>query len=106
MNSVETFSTYHQEYDRWFEEHPVLFKSELEALDKVIPHNKYGIELGVGTGRFEYWQTLITASEHEVEDILFGKIKQFGRRKSQVGLSVVARSAVQLPNRYSNYFSS
>ncbi|MEX1269282.1 MAG: class I SAM-dependent methyltransferase [Balneolaceae bacterium] len=52
MDSVETFSTYFKEYDRWFEEHPVLFKSELEALDKVVPYNKYGIEIGVGTGRF------------------------------------------------------
>lgn len=41
-----------KEYDQWFDEHPVLFQSELEALDKVVPYNKYGLEVGIGTGRF------------------------------------------------------
>lgn len=52
MSNVDIFDNHAERYDRWFEKHPVLFKSELEALDKVVPYNKYGLEIGVGTGRF------------------------------------------------------
>lgn len=40
------------EYDKWFDEHPNLYQSELLALKQVVPERKKGIEIGVGTGRF------------------------------------------------------
>lgn len=52
MSSVDIFDKHTERYDQWFEKHPVLFKSELEALDKVVPYSKYGLEIGIGTGRF------------------------------------------------------
>lgn len=52
MSSVEIFDAHTQRYDRWFEEHPVWYRSELNALEKVVPYNKYGLEIGIGTGRF------------------------------------------------------
>jgi|ADurb_Met_03_Slu_FD_contig_31_1342581_length_1267_multi_3_in_0_out_0_1 ubiquinone/menaquinone biosynthesis C-methylase UbiE len=39
-----------KDYDAWFDEHPAIYLSELEALRRVA--SKGGLEIGVGTGRF------------------------------------------------------
>lgn len=39
-------------YDQWFEDHENAWKSELLAVKQFIPTEKYGLEIGVGTGRF------------------------------------------------------
>lgn len=41
-----------KEYDQWFDEHPVWFQSEVNALAKAIPEKGLGLSIGVGTGRF------------------------------------------------------
>ncbi len=41
-----------KQYDAWYDTHKAAFFSELAALRKVIPRNKKGLEIGVGTGRF------------------------------------------------------
>jgi SAM-dependent methyltransferase len=40
------------EYDQWFDEHENAYQSELLAVKQFIPFGKYGLEVGVGTGRF------------------------------------------------------
>lgn len=40
-----------QEYDNWYDNHPAIYRSELNVLKKVIPLG-IGLEIGVGTGRF------------------------------------------------------
>ena len=40
------------EYDRWFDEHPDIFRVELEALSRLFPSDGMALEVGVGTGRF------------------------------------------------------
>ena len=40
------------EYDQWFEKHSSVYQCELLAVQKAVPKNKTGIEIGVGTGRF------------------------------------------------------
>jgi len=50
MNSV--FDRYYQEYDEWYDRHKFAYLSELEALKKVLPYKGFGLEIGVGTGRF------------------------------------------------------
>lgn len=52
MGSIQVYNQKSDEYDRWFDEHPVFFESELKALKKVVPLNKFGVEIGIGTGRF------------------------------------------------------
>jgi len=52
MNKVKVFDQNTQEYDQWFDDHPIWFQSELNALDKVVPYTGYGLEIGIGTGRF------------------------------------------------------
>ncbi len=46
------FDIYTSEYEEWFKENPILFKSELLALKQVIPVEKKGLEIGVGSGLF------------------------------------------------------
>jgi ubiquinone/menaquinone biosynthesis C-methylase UbiE len=41
------------EYDDWFEKYHYVFESEVEALRAMLPpRESYGIEVGLGTGRF------------------------------------------------------
>jgi len=40
------------EYDNWYEKNEIIYQSEIEALQKAIPHEGKGIEIGAGTGRF------------------------------------------------------
>lgn len=49
---ISVFDNNAQDYDNWFENHPLVFQNELEALRKAIPQQGNGIEIGVGTGRF------------------------------------------------------
>ena len=46
------FDTHTKEYEAWFVENKILFQSELLALKQVIPVNKKGIEIGIGSGIF------------------------------------------------------
>lgn len=48
-NPVDTFPA---EYDRWFDKHPALYQSEIEAISCAIKIDQKGIEIGAGTGRF------------------------------------------------------
>ena len=48
---MDAFDKYAEEYDRWFDENEIIYKSEIEALKRHIPRGK-GLEIGVGTGRF------------------------------------------------------
>lgn len=50
MNDL--FNTYYKEYDAWFEKNKWAYLSELEAVKKVLPGDGYGLEVGVGSGRF------------------------------------------------------
>lgn len=51
-NSIKAFDLNTLEYDQWFDKHPMVYRSELLAVQQAIPKNGTGIEIGVGTGRF------------------------------------------------------
>ena len=51
MDKNSVFDTYAEEYEEWFEKNKFTYRSEIEALKKVMPEGK-GLEVGVGTGRF------------------------------------------------------
>lgn len=40
------------EYEAWFSENHHLFMSEVEAISRLLPEFRKGIEVGVGTGLF------------------------------------------------------
>ncbi|MDD3876157.1 MAG: class I SAM-dependent methyltransferase [Bacteroidales bacterium] len=46
------FDNYTNDYENWFKENYSLFQSELLALKQVIPVEKKGLEIGVGSGIF------------------------------------------------------
>lgn len=52
MKAIDIYNQFSAEYDKWFEENDNLYQSEISALQKAIPENKKGIEIGIGTGRF------------------------------------------------------
>ncbi len=53
MSRPNPFETRADEYDAWFDAHPELFESELEAVRAVLPERPgRWVEVGVGTGRF------------------------------------------------------
>jgi SAM-dependent methyltransferase len=40
------------EYDCWYDQHPLIYQSELLAVQQAMPQIGTGIEIGVGSGRF------------------------------------------------------
>lgn len=52
MSRINAFNKYVKRYDEWFEENKFAYESELQAIKELLPQNGYGIEIGVGTGRF------------------------------------------------------
>jgi len=53
MNSnVSLFDLNALDYDAWFDRHPWVYRSELEAVQQLLPEFGRGVEIGVGTGRF------------------------------------------------------
>ena len=46
------FNKNYKRYDAWYDENKFAYLSELEAIKKVMPQAGYGLEVGVGSGRF------------------------------------------------------
>ena len=51
-NAIQVFETYHNRYDNWFTRHQWVYRSEVEAVSRLVPQGGLGLEVGVGTGRF------------------------------------------------------
>jgi ubiquinone/menaquinone biosynthesis C-methylase UbiE len=51
-NRSNVFDTYANEYDAWFDAHPWVYQSEVQAIKMVLPQSGRGVEIGTGTGRF------------------------------------------------------
>lgn len=45
------YDAFAQDYDRWFDDHPGIYHSEIRALSRCIPSGR-GVDIGAGTGRF------------------------------------------------------
>lgn len=54
LYNISVFNDNTLEYESWFEKYPHFFQSELLAFQVVLPQNKKGIEIGVGTGKFAH----------------------------------------------------
>ncbi|MFZ2070260.1 MAG: class I SAM-dependent methyltransferase [Halobacteriota archaeon] len=52
MQKVEPFEKYTKEYEDWFERNKLAYLSEFQAIKSQLPENGYGLEIGVGSGRF------------------------------------------------------
>lgn len=87
-NFIKAFDKNTLEYDQWFEKHSSVYQSELLAVQKAVPKNKTGIEIGVGTGRFA-----------EPLNIKFGvePSENMARIAEQKNITVYRASAENLP---------
>ena len=52
MAKTQAFDKYFDEYDNWFVKNKYAFQSELNAIKKVLPVSRKGIEIGIGSGIF------------------------------------------------------
>ena len=52
MPKIVSFQKYATRYEKWFEENYRVYGAELKAIRSLLPAGKYGMEIGVGTGRF------------------------------------------------------
>ncbi|WP_135823801.1 class I SAM-dependent methyltransferase [Halorussus ruber] len=52
MPKVEPFEEHADRYEEWFEQNEYAYESELAALRRLLPSSGYGVEIGVGSGRF------------------------------------------------------
>lgn len=52
MPKSQPFERYTERYEGWFDAHEAAYRSEVEALERLIPRPGIGIEIGVGSGRF------------------------------------------------------
>jgi ubiquinone/menaquinone biosynthesis C-methylase UbiE len=52
MKKNNVFEKYAEEYDEWFDVHPWVYRSEVQAVKMALPQGGEGVEIGTGTGRF------------------------------------------------------
>lgn len=52
MPKTRPFDEHLKDYEKWFVDNHFVFQSELNALKRVIPKGKKGIEIGIGSGIF------------------------------------------------------
>jgi ubiquinone/menaquinone biosynthesis C-methylase UbiE len=52
MLRIESFEKYSKDYDEWFIKNQDIYLAELNVIKSLVPSGKYGVEIGVGTGRF------------------------------------------------------
>ncbi|WP_259516970.1 class I SAM-dependent methyltransferase [Halanaeroarchaeum sp. HSR-CO] len=52
MGPTEAFETQTGRYEEWFEENEPTYRSEVRALDRFVDTGAFGLEIGIGTGRF------------------------------------------------------
>ncbi len=52
MPKIEPFELFTNAYDDWFIKNKNIYELELEAVKQFIPLNSYGLEVGVGSGKF------------------------------------------------------
>ncbi|MEA2096901.1 MAG: class I SAM-dependent methyltransferase [Candidatus Cloacimonadota bacterium] len=52
MPKTKVFDENLKEYENWFISNKFVYQSELKAVEKAIPKNKQGVEIGIGSGLF------------------------------------------------------
>ena len=52
MPNIQPFELYSDAYENWFVENEIIYKLELEAIKQLIPSGKFGMEVGIGSGKF------------------------------------------------------
>jgi len=88
MPRTEPFEKYTLRYEDWFEQHDFVYRSELQAVERLLPRQGQGFEVGVGTGRFAAPLGIRFGVEPSV---------RMGRLARRRGIAVVNAVAEALP---------
>ena len=52
MPKTEAFDQHYEQYEYWFVRNRFAYESELRAVERLIPSDGRGVEIGTGSGRF------------------------------------------------------
>ncbi len=88
VSHMEPFERYTERYEDWFERNRSAYKSELKAVDELLPDEGEALEVGVGTGRFSEPFSV----EHGIDPSL--KMLKIARER---GIKVVQGTGEELP---------
>jgi len=88
MARIQPFEEHFEEYEKWFQEHRIVYESELQAVREMLPVSGKGLEIGVGSGRFAAPLGIGTGVEPS---------PRMGELARQKGISVIEGIAEDLP---------
>lgn len=88
MAKTGAFDNNQTKYDDWFIDNHFVYLSELEAVKQLLPKNKNGVEIGIGSGIF--------ADPLGIKDGI-DPSPAMRAKAHEKGLNVVAATAEQLP---------
>ncbi len=88
MPKIAPFETYVHRYEAWFRKYPFVYAAELKVVRSLVPKGGYGIEVGVGTGRFAAPLGILLGVEPSL---------QMAKITRQHGIHVVGGVAEALP---------
>jgi len=52
MPKIHPFENYSDDYDAWFTNNQLMYQHEIEAIRNLLPLHSFGLEIGVGSGKF------------------------------------------------------
>ncbi len=88
MSLNSPFDQNAEQYDAWFEQHSLVYRSEVEAIRMLLPEPGKGLEIGVGSGLFAAPLGIQTGIEPSAV---------MGDRAQKRGITVVKGVAEALP---------
>ena len=88
MPKIEPFENYHDEYDEWFVRNRLVYQLEIDAIKDLLPRDSYGLDIGVGSGKFSLPFGITTGIDPSFKMALKSKIS---------GINVFLAVAEELP---------
>jgi len=88
MPKIVSFQKYATRYEKWFKENHRVYEAELKAIRSLLPAGKYGMEIGVGTGRFAAPLGVKVGIDPS------GRMREFAQKR---GIKVLGGVAEKLP---------
>ncbi len=88
MSNIEPFERHTERYESWFDRHPAVYQSELNAVRALWPGGRETVEIGVGAGHFAAPLGIALGVEPSAA---------MRRAASRRGINVVEGVAEQLP---------
>lgn len=92
--NISPFEKHASKYDKWFDDNPLVYESELNSVRALLPYSGKGIEIGVGSGRFASRLGI----RHGIEPSL--TMANMARKR---GIDVIVAKAEEIPEGSNNF---